>query len=51
MVQKEKIRVCVICKKEFDITLPGRLKILKREKKGEKGIWICRECAEKVKLG
>jgi len=51
MVQKkEKLRVCAICKKEFDITLPNRLKILKREKKGEKCIWICGECAGKVKI-
>lgn len=50
MGKKEKIRVCAICKREFDITRPGRLKILRREKKGEKCIWICRDCAEKIKI-
>jgi len=47
---KKRIRMCVICKKEFNIRIPGRLKILRREKKGEKVIWICPECAGRVRI-
>jgi len=47
---KEKTRICVICKKEFNVSEPGRIKILRREKKGEKCIWLCKDCGAKVKI-
>jgi len=47
---KKVMRKCAVCKKEFNIKEIGRVKILRREKKGEKCVWLCKDCALKVKI-
>ncbi|MEM4271055.1 MAG: hypothetical protein QXO70_03100 [Candidatus Pacearchaeota archaeon] len=47
---KKVMRICAICKKDFDVKEIGRMKILRREVKGEKCVWLCKDCATKVKI-
>ncbi len=50
MVGAETTKTCRLCKREFKTSEIGRIKILRREKKGESVLWICSLCAGRIKF-
>lgn len=44
-----KLHKCNICGKRFKPTKTGRIQIVKKIRDGKKEIWICQECAPKVR--
>lgn len=42
------MKTCKVCGREFDRKATGRLRILRKEHKGESVVWICPSCADKV---
>lgn len=44
------MKKCRICGREFDKSEIGRLRILRKERKGESVIWICPECSKRIKI-
>ncbi|MBD3229429.1 MAG: hypothetical protein GF329_14690 [Candidatus Lokiarchaeota archaeon] len=51
MTSKKKKFTCTICKSEFPKRQIGRVKLLRRKKKGESISWICAKCAKtKIKI-
>ncbi len=45
------MKKCKICNSSFDQKEKGRLRISKKEDRGESIVWICSNCAVKVKVG
>lgn len=42
------MKTCSVCGQEFDKSATGRLRIAKKEVKGESIAWLCPSCAENV---
>ena len=42
------MKKCKVCGSEFGKSDTGRLRILKKEHKGESVIWVCPECADRI---
>lgn len=42
------MKVCRVCGSEFDKGATGRLRVLKKERKGESVVWICPGCADRI---
>jgi len=43
-------KICRICGREFYKKSKGRIRMTLKIEKGEKVIWICPECAKKLKV-
>jgi len=50
MGQPDNITVCKLCQRNFEKSEVGRIKILRREKKGESVLWVCSHCAGRIKF-
>jgi RNase P subunit RPR2 len=50
MGQPDNITVCKLCQRNFEKAEVGRIKILRREKKGESVLWVCSHCAGRIKF-
>ena len=50
MGQPDNITVCKLCQRNFEKSEVGRIKILRREKKGESVLWVCSYCAGRIKF-
>lgn len=44
------MKTCTICDTEFDRSATGRLRILRKEPRGEAVVWICPACADRVEF-
>jgi RNase P subunit RPR2 len=45
------MKKCRLCKKMFDQKEKGRLRIAKKEDKGESIAWLCPQCAGRIRIG
>jgi hypothetical protein len=50
MGQPDNTTVCKLCQRNFEKSEVGRIKILRREKKGESVLWVCSYCAGRIKF-
>jgi len=46
-----KTKTCKLCGKEFDKKAKGRIKMTLKVEKGEKIVWICPNCAKRIRVG
>jgi RNase P subunit RPR2 len=45
------MKTCKLCGASFDRKEKGRLRISRKEGKGESIVWICSNCAGKINIG
>ncbi len=50
MGRQDTTTVCKVCQRSFEKAEIGRIKILRREKKGESVLWVCSHCAGRIKF-
>lgn len=50
MGRQDNTIVCKLCQRSFEKSEVGRIKILRREKKGESALWVCSYCAGRIKF-